>query len=293
MRDWCRVKGDMGNLPIFQDTDQSYDILVHVLKKYLTQDVIANCDNIDSLVSLAEILYNSQMKNRFSLRYFKRVIERIITLAQTEKSGKFLQRVISQNNDLQLELSLEEKIYASQKSQLIEKPLSDCFVAYCSERNHKKWLSILDFLFEKIVDSPLLFQMVVNCLKEFFVTTEYAQKAQNFIQIVLERIQTLCDKNKKNVLDLYPTSVQSCVILLRIEPSCHTEKSKSHTVQALKQVFMRDHNAALILVSHFPEWLPQYLEFFEILEESTQNSKVQSLGGLTQNSEAQSVIEIN
>ena len=262
----------MQNLSVFQDSEQAHHFLIQLLKKYLTQDVINSCDDIDDLMQLGEILLNLVTTNRSLIKYFSKVVERIVTLDQNEKSLKFLQYILHKSNDLKLTSSFVEEIYINQKSYFIEKPLTDCFIEYCSNQSNHVQFDKMNDLFEKMVDSPSLFLVIMKQLKEFFVTTKYAEVTQNFIQHILSKLQTYCNKYHKDTLDLYPGNLQSCVILLRIKPSHHTDKSKVHTVQLLKKIFLKDCEDALILISHFPEWLPEYLELFENIEGFTQTS---------------------
>lgn len=266
LRDFSRIKGDFKHLPIFSDSEKSYNLLVHILKKYLTEEVLCNSDNVDSHIQVAEILQNCLIKNKSMMKCFERVIERIIVLEQTDKSRKYLQELINKSEELKVDTSLVEQIYKTQKSWLIDKPLSDYFDYYSSE-DKKQLVPDMTVLFEKIIDNPSLFELVAVRLKDSFVDTEYSQEAQDFIQKILESIQKHCDKYHKDMVDLYPAHLQFCVILLRIKPVHHSEKSKNHTVNSLKEIFLKSHTDALILLSHFPDWLPDYLKFFDILEE--------------------------
>lgn len=271
------MKGKVGKQPVLQDSERSNIILTRILKKYTTQDALTNCDSVDDLIQVAKSLLNSISTNKSLMKCFTRVIDRTIELEQTEKSERFLQKVIDASNDLKLDPSLIEKIYTSQKSRFIEKPLNDLFMIYCSDKGKFERYNEIDTLFEKIVDSPTLFRCVANQLKETFVMTQYSQEAQDFIKSILAKLEDECKKYNKDTLDLYPPNLQFCVLLLRIEPSYHTESSKNHVVQSLKEVFLRDYDDALILISQFPKWLPEYLMFFEKLELFTQKSDLENI----------------
>jgi hypothetical protein len=257
------VKGGIEDLRFFKDNERSYNFFIYILKKYLSEEIISYCDNIDNLVQLAEVLYNLLLKKRSLIKCFTRVIERIISLEQTERSEKFLLYIINKSDEMKLNLSLIEKVYLGQKSWLIEKPLADFFIAYCSDNNKEEHLNNMSLLLENVVYSPLLFQTISNQLIEFFVETKYSQIAQDFIRGILDKIEINCNKCRKDILELYPTHLQFLVILLRIKQNAHSENSKNQTVQSLKEIFLNDFNDATVLVSHFPEWLPEYLEFFE------------------------------
>ncbi|XP_011494100.1 PREDICTED: uncharacterized protein LOC105359256 [Ceratosolen solmsi marchali] len=263
LRDWSQIKGGIDDLRFFKDNQRSYNFLIRFLKKYLSEEIIGYCDDADGLVQLAEILFNALMQKRSLTKCFTRVMERIIKLDETEKSQKFLRYIISKSDEFKLDSALINNIYLNKKLQFIEKPLGDSFMAYCSDRNKEHLLSNMDSLFEYVIDSPQLFQTVSGKLKEFFIETKYSEVARDFIQCVLDKIEINCAKNKKDLLDLYPTHLQFCVILLRIKQHVHRENSRIQTVESLKEIFLNDHDDAITLVSHFPEWLPDYLAFFE------------------------------
>ena len=84
--------------------------------------------------------------------------------------------------------------------------------------------------------------------------TNYDEKTKDFIQQILNKIEVQCNKCDKDILDLYPPTIQFCVILLRINPNHHLAKSKKYTLDSVRNIFITNHNYALILLSHFPEW---------------------------------------
>lgn len=275
LRDWSRLKGDIGNALVFNDSEKSHAFLVHLLKKYMKPEHLSMCSDIEHLIQVAEVLLNSIEKYRSLMKCFFKVVERIISLDQTERSEQFLIRVIDNSVDLRLELALVEKIFVSLRAQIIEKPLTDCFVAYCMDK-HKNELQLnnMSMFFKKVIDSPLLFSLIGNYLRELFIETKFAKAAQDFIKRVLEKIQSQCDEYHKDILELYPANLQHCVILLRIKPTDHTKKSKSRAVQSLQEMFFNDYNDALMLVSHFPDWLPHYTDFSKNLDEVIQKPDV-------------------
>ncbi|OXU27678.1 hypothetical protein TSAR_003749 [Trichomalopsis sarcophagae] len=273
LRDWSKLKGDIGKALVFQDSEKSHAFLVHLLKKYMKPKHLSMCSDMEHLIQVGEVLLNAIERSRSLMYCFVKVIERIISLEQTEKSEQFLIRVIDNSDDLRLELSLVEKIFASLKVQFIEKPLTDCFVACCMDKHRKELqLSSMSMFFKKVIDSPLLFSIMANSLRELFVETKFAKAAQDFIKKVLEKIQSQCDEYRKDILELYPASLQHCVLLLRIKPIDHTKKSQSRAVQSLQEIFFKDYNDALMLVSHFPDWLPQYLDFSRDVDEVIEKS---------------------
>lgn len=273
LRDWCRLKGNIANLPTFQDSEQSYNFLLQLIKKNITEETLSNCDDPDDLIQVAEILMNAEKKDRSFIKCFVKVIERMISLTQSDKSKKFLEYIISKTEDLKLNFSFVEKIYSIQKVVFIEKPIADCFISYCSDQNKLEKFSELEFFWEKVSHSPILFYIVSKQLKELFLTTDYSKLSQDFIQKILNKVYSNCDKLNKDIVNLYPPTLQHCVILMRIKPSDHSEKSRNHTVNSLREIFLKDWCDTLILVSHFPVWLPDYLKFFEFFDETSQSVK--------------------
>ncbi|KAL7291359.1 hypothetical protein TKK_0014956 [Trichogramma kaykai] len=273
LRDWTRIKGSVGKVLPHQELKKSSDLLLSIMKKYASEEVIESCDDVDNLVQMAEVLLNSTT-DRSSMRCFENVIKRIIDLEQTEKSQAFLKYIFHKSDNLKLSSILVESIYTTQKCWLIEKPFNDCFMSCCTDekQNFEQKLREFDFLFEKISCDPSLFQLLSEQMRSMFVITKYAEKTQNFIKNVLKQIDLHCSKYSKDTLDLYPINLQFCVILLRIKPENHSSDSKSHTVNSLKQIFLKNHDDALVLVSHFPDWLPEYEKFFHIIETPVQKA---------------------
>lgn len=266
------MKGELENIKIFQDSEQTYNFLINLLRKHLTEDTLSNCDNPDDLIQLAEILLNEKKQNESFTEYFSKVMERITSLNQSDNSKKFLEYIISKSKCFKLNFSLVEKIYSNQKNIFIEKPIADCFLTYCSNQTKLENFSNLDFLLENVSKSPTLFYIVSNQMKEIFYTTKYSKVSQNFIQKILKKIRSNCDKDNKDILNLYPPSLQHCVILLRINIRDHTEKLKNYTISSLRDIFLKDWTGTLILISQHPDWLPVYLKFFEIINEPSQKS---------------------
>ncbi|XP_014219936.1 uncharacterized protein LOC106647882 [Copidosoma floridanum] len=269
LRDWSRIKWDFSELAVFQNLESSFEFLSHTLQKYLSDQNISSCDDVDSLVQLAEVLHNSEHNKKLCQKYFTKVVERITNLNQSPKSERFLRNLLENSDNFKIESSLIEKLYIKP----LEACISDFYLDKTKEDNFKK----IDFIFEKVIDSPSLFYLISNHLKNLFVKTKYAEKSQVFIKKMMEEIELFCNKHNKDTLDLYPTNLQFCVLLLRIKPCYHDNKSRNLTVQALKQIFLEDNNNALLLVSQFPEWLPDYLKFFDILEELSQKPDTQGV----------------
>ncbi|KAJ8686495.1 hypothetical protein QAD02_022289 [Eretmocerus hayati] len=269
LRNWSCINGDLGDLPIFYDSAQSCEFLTRLVKKYVTDATLDDCNDMNELLNAANVLQNLVVKDQSLLKCFSKVIEKITSLDQSEKSEKFLTQIIERSDELKLDQTVVETIYKSQKSLFIEKPLIQCFSVYC--RTKRVELDKMNSLFEKIIDSPFLFQLVSLQLKDMFIETQYAQETRDFIANVLRFIEIHCEKYNKDTLDLYPLGLQYCVLLLRISPSLHTDMSKSQATQSLKEIFLKNHTNALILVSHFSEWLSEYLDFFEISKLSRQS----------------------
>lgn len=273
-------------IPVFHDNERCCNIFLSILKKYLTI-LLNNCDDVDVLVQMAIIFLHYLDKDELLMAYFCKVLKKMFTLNQTEKSKQFLIHIFHKGDDLRIDSVVLEEFYKSQKYTLIEKPFNDYFVIFCSNsiEARKEYFKKLNFLLSRIVDEPLLFQLMSYQLKNIFLNTNFNQTTNDFIQNILREIDQLCEERGKNSLYLYPEQLQFCVPLLRIQPIHHTESSKQQTVKSLERIFLQDNNDVLMLLSHFPDWLSEYEKFFEILDAPSQSTRASSM--------ASSVIEIN
>jgi len=72
---------------------------------------------------------------------------------------------------------------------------------------------------------------------------------------MLKRVSVCCENHDRDILDLYPRKLRSCIILLRIKPKHHTAQTRKYTLQIMKQIYNENEHVSLILMSHFLEWL--------------------------------------
>ena len=263
----------------FTDREKSLKFVIQILEKHLTDDLLKKTKSVDSLLALYRVLILLLPKNACLLKQLHRILFRLAELNLTEGSEKLFISIIESKTKLKIETSLLEKIYSSHKKRFIEKPLIDAFILTCSEiqnpdKGKQSLEEKLDKLFEIIVHSPLIFQLVSSFLKEILVAVNYSQVAVDFIHSVLHCTINHCKNCKKDIVDLYPTNLQSCVILLRISPNSHSKSSKNYTINMLKNIFLRCNEDALILVSHFPAWLEIFSSFLAKNEYDLPNSQM-------------------
>lgn len=163
-------------------------------------------------------------------------------------------------------MSTIENIYDSQRYKLIEEPLLNHFLSLCADISkddnidNVKSVNLTNRLFELASKSVHIFLLMCAFLKELLVELDYSPVAVNFIQSVLDRVKKDCECQDKDILDLYPRSLQSVVILLRIEPLHHTTDSKSATLRVLQNIYLEDKDTVVTLLSHFPQWLKLFGE---------------------------------
>ncbi|KOX78542.1 hypothetical protein WN51_10350 [Melipona quadrifasciata] len=236
LREWCRINDDFQNFKILRNEKQSLSLLKYLLKKYLTDDVLSSCDSSDSLLSLISALMCLASTDSYYKCYIEKLLLKLTKLETSDDNEYVLCYAVQKSFDLELKLSTIEIIYESQKCKLIEQPL-------------------LKQLFKFINKSPHIFLLVCAFLKELLVQLDHAPAVMNFIQLTLERIKECCKNENKDIVDLYPRNLQSLVILLRIEPIYHIDNSKNGTLKILENIYMKDQDTAITLLSHYPQWL--------------------------------------
>lgn len=259
LRKWCRTTSNFEHLPIFTSEENSLRFANVLLDKHLTDDILNECCSEDALISLTTaVMHLSYDKPSFA-HHMDKLLIRLSQLETNDKIERLLHN--SLRSDLHLKLSTKEEIYTMQKFKLIEKPLLDSFV--CTFPDSKKENCVdnpnnertLNQLLEFSVGSMCVFQLIFNCLKELLVQLYYAPAVLHFIDLILKRISICCENQNKDILDLYPRKLRSCIILLRIKPEHHTTQTRKYTLQTMKRICDENKDVLLIIMSHFPEWL--------------------------------------
>lgn len=268
LRKWCRTTNHFEHLQVFTSKENSLRFASIILDKYLTDDVLSESYSEDALISLTTAVVHLSIDNPSLTHHLDRLLVQLSQLETNEKINKFLQNAILSSN-LQLKLSTREQMYVSQKFQLIEKPLLNSFVLTFSDPeketsvNDQSNDAMLNRLLEFSAESPCVFQLMFSFLKELLVQLHYAPRVLDFISSMLKRISACCENHGRNVLDLYPRRLHSCVILLRINPKHHTTQTRDYTLQTMKQIFTENKDVLLIVMSHFPEWLAYFASCVE------------------------------
>ncbi|XP_039303795.1 uncharacterized protein LOC105193749 isoform X2 [Solenopsis invicta] len=198
------------------------------------------------------------IKNTIFLQYVNRLLVTLLQLEANDKVERLLNNALYSN--LHLKLSTKEKIYASQKFKLVEEPLLNSFICMFPDLkdNCVDELSnevMLNKLLELSAKSAYIFQLMFNFLKELLVELQYASAVLNFIDSMIKRVSICCENQNKDILDLYPRKLHFCIILLKIKPKYHTMQTQKYTLQIMKQIYDKNKNVSLILMSHFLEWL--------------------------------------
>lgn len=233
--------------------------MTNLLNKHLTDDLLCNCYSDNALVSLTTAVMHLLTDNPVFMNHVDRLLVRLSQLKTNDKIERLLHNAL--NSDLHLKITTKEEIYHSQRSSLIEKPLLDSFMRTFPNANEKNCTEkqcdeeTLNRLLILSTESARVFQLTFSFLKELLVQLQYAPAVIDFIDLVLKRVTTYCENQNKDTLDLYPRRLRFCVILLKIRPEHHTAQTRKHTLQTIKQIFIENQDAALILMSHFPMWL--------------------------------------
>lgn len=260
LRELCRITERFQSLRIFKDGETTLKFVENLMDKYLP-DVLNECASSYTLTSLTGALMCLAKYNTRFIYYIEKIITKLSYLDYTNESEKLLCYAIHENAHLGLSLSTIERIYSSQRYKLIEEVLLDNFMSTCLNINteaDKDGIEIthsINELLEFAVISPSIFQLICSFLKELFVHLEYAPMVLTFIQATLKRIIAYCENKDKDIIDLYPKYLHSCIILLRIEPHYHTFNSKAYVLERITEFYEENSDDILILLSHFPGWL--------------------------------------
>lgn len=260
LRELCRITERFQSLRIFRDGETTSKFVENLMDKYLP-DVLNECESSQTLTSLTGALMCLSKCNTRFIYYIEKIIAKLSLLDSTNESEKLLCYAVHENAHFGLSLSTIERIYSSQRYKLIEEVLLDNFMSTCfnidgkADKDGAKIAQSTNELIEFAVISPSVFQLICGFLKELFVHLEYAPTVLTFIQATLKRIDACCDNKDKDIIDLYPKYLHSCIILLRIEPHYHTSNSKAYVLERITELYEENSDDILILLSHFPEWL--------------------------------------
>ncbi|CAK9811414.1 hypothetical protein ANTPLA_LOCUS7019 [Anthophora plagiata] len=264
LRDWCRINETLQDFKVLRDGKHTSTLLKNLLEKYLTDDVLDSCESTDSLLSLTGALMCLASTDPCYKSHTEKMLLKLVELEPCDQSEHLLCNAVQRNSNLNLEISIIEKIYESQKCKLIEQPLLNDFMSSCTDLNkdvnNPESIDLIDQLFEYIGKSPRIFLLVCGFLKELQVQLDHAPTVIKFIQSTLKRIKEYCENRGEDILDLYPRNLHSLVILLRIEPTYHTDDSKSATLRMLKDIYTEEKDTAITLLSHFSQWLKLFGE---------------------------------
>ncbi|XP_015174725.1 PREDICTED: uncharacterized protein LOC107065498 [Polistes dominula] len=262
LRELLRITERFQSLHIFRDRENTSKFVENLMEKYLP-DVLDECVSTYTLTSLTGALMCLAKYNTRFVYYIEKIIAKLSYLESTNESEKLLCYALQQSAQLGLSLSTKERIYHSQRYKLIEEVLIEDFTSTCLNINtevdkdcQEEIKHSVNELLEFAALSPYIFQLICNFLKELFVHLEYAPMVLTFIQATLKRILAHCQNKDKDILDLYPKYLHSCIILLRIEPHYHTSNSKAYILEKITEIYESNKDDILILLSHFPEWLP-------------------------------------
>jgi hypothetical protein len=235
-----------------------------LLDKYLTEDVLSEYCSEDALISLTSAIMHLSIENPSFMHHLDRLILKLSQVETNDKIDKLLQNILSSN--FHLKLSTKEQIYISQKLRLIEEPLFNSFMLMSDLKkedsiNEQNNEAMLNQLLQFSAESACVFQLMFNFLKELLVQLQYAPLVLDFINLMLKRVSVHCKNRDRDILDLYPRKLHSCIILLTIKPKYHTMQTRDYTLQTMKQIFDENKDVLLILMSHFSEWLEHFASY--------------------------------
>lgn len=116
----------------------------------------------------------------------------------------------------------------------------------------------LSNLLKLISKSPKIFTICSNIMCELFLQLNHSIYVINFIKFILGKLNCILDVDKKKLIDFYPIKLRSCVILMQIESSYHTEKSRECILQMLKDIHDNNTTESLTLLLHYSQWLDDF-----------------------------------
>lgn len=262
LRNWCTMTNNFKHLKIFTSRENSLKFISIFLDKYLTDEVLNKCYAEDILIYLTLSIMHLSIKNSIFMQHIDRLLMRLLQLEVNNEIKELLHNALYSN--LHLKLSTKEEIYALQKFKLIEEPLLNSLISqlymfpnlkeenYIANRSNE---NMLNKLLELSARSAYVFQLMFNFLKELLVQLQYASAVLDFTDLILKRVSIYCKNHNRDILDLYPRKLHSSIILLRIKPEHHTAQTKKYTLQTMKQIYNKNKDVSLILMSHFLEWL--------------------------------------
>ncbi|TGZ53708.1 uncharacterized protein [Temnothorax longispinosus] len=260
LRTCCRTTSTFKHLRIFTSKENSFKFMNILLDKYLTDDVLIKCYSENILICLTLSVIHLSVKNEIFMRHTDRLLVKLLHVETNDKIKRLLHNALCSN--LHLRLSTKEEIYALQKFKLIEEPLFNSFVYMVptlKKRNHIANRSNDEEMLNKLLElgarSAYIFQLMFNFLKELLVQLQYASAVLDFTASMLKRISRSCETYNRDIVDLYPRKLRSCVILLRISPKHHTAQTRKYALQTMKQIYNENKDVPLIFMSHFLEWL--------------------------------------
>lgn len=260
LRELCCINENFQPMHIFKNEENTLRFVNNVINKHLL-DILNDCTSTHVLTYLTGALMCLSKYNNCFLRYVKEIITRLSYLNPIDESEQLLCYVVHKSADLKLNLPTIERIYFAQRYKLIEEILLDYFTSTCLNINTEADMYAegsvhsINELLQLATISPFIFQLLCCFLKELYIHLEYAPMILTFIQNILKCIVNLCKDKDKDVLDLYPRYLHSCILLLRIKPHFHTSNSKAYLLKAITQHYKENGNDILILLSHFPIWL--------------------------------------
>lgn len=268
MREWIQPPLGLTAHPTFYQGDNMSEFILILIKKYLTTEILQNPTNSpQSLVKLGKLLLNLSSQNAIYTPHLKQFLERIEPAnLSCNETDEFIEDVLSNRTELQLEDSLVDKLRTINAKQLIETPLIDNFITNFERLKTNDELSTSDE-FKKMINlistSPKLFYLASIILKQLFLHCDLRLLVINYIQFVLRNV--LSHRNSKNItLDLYPTHLQSYVALLRIDSKYHTESSKKYILESLSDMYLKNTEQLLILMLHYPNWLEELSNYVRV-----------------------------
>ncbi|XP_012250850.2 uncharacterized protein LOC105683086 [Athalia rosae] len=280
LRDWSRITSRYAGLHTFTDGEKTAEFTMHLVKRYLTEEFLVKQTTVNVLIKLGFALIDIKLKYPTFDYKLDKIINKILQLSKTPDSNKFLDIIIDKYKDLSLEWVSIENIYIHKAEELIEIPIVNLFIIFHENRVTEKpdLKSIQSYIdpsaenclhpTEKLLQysskSPRIFQLLSSVLREILSYTNCSMIVLDYIQFILEHISTLCQQQNKHILDLYPRKLQYIIILLRIEPELHTDRTRDYLLQTVTSTYHSNRTEIAILLSHFPKWIKKITDHISL-----------------------------
>lgn len=111
----------------------------------------------------------------------------------------------------------------------------------------------IDELIDLCTKSPLVFQMCSSIFNELLIKLNFTNKFMEFVIHFVNRVNTHCENNQIDVIDIYPITCRNILILRAINNKHSTLVTKQYLNEEFKQLVISHPKESMCLLIHFPD----------------------------------------